>query len=198
MPKLLAIIGKAGSGKTTVAKYLSQYKAYTIQSFANNLKKIVSESLGMSSNDLERIKNETMYFDTTSIDTNYISVCTDIDEKVISECLYKFEKVTPRQLLQVVGTDIIRKCNPNWHIQQLNIESKSSKVCFDDTRFHNELKYIRENGGKVVHIQRDFGNTSDTHISENELNADNADFIIVNDSSLSELFSKIDEITSRL
>lgn len=61
-------------------------------------------------------------------------------------------------MLQIVGTDIIRKYYPDWHIKQLvnEIESlpEDVNVVVDDVRFPNERKEIERLGGVVIFIMR--------------------------------------------
>jgi hypothetical protein len=49
---------------------------------------------------------------------------------------------TPRQLMQYVGTDVLRKINPDWHNQTIKILLGSipeDTIIFHDLRFPNEI-----------------------------------------------------------
>ena len=127
---IISISGNARSGKDTLAKNMSSILEEVgiktkIVSFANELKKSVDEFL---------------------LEQTGISAFTEDDE----------EKKIIRPFLVCWGTDVIRKIDDNTWINKLeeNLCSDSVNI-ITDLRFENELKWVRENKGLSVFIERD-------------------------------------------
>ena len=63
-----------------------------------------------------------------------------------------------REVLQIIGTDLIRKYSPDWHIDKTIEHIKSygddKIVVVEDVRFPNEKRRIEEIGGDVYFIIR--------------------------------------------
>ena len=99
---------------------------------------------------------------------------------------------TVRQLLQFIGTDIIRKYNPNWHVNKIKtMIDKDKNYVFDDVRFPNELKLIKELGGDCWFIIRPIIYNVSNHISEISLTwKDFDDKVIINDGNLEKFIYK--------
>jgi hypothetical protein len=81
-------------------------------------------------------------------------------------------KMTAREVLQYVGTDIFRKMNHNVWLDSFvsKVNSDGSELALvSDVRFKNEISGIQERGGFVVGLTRDIYNGEDSHSSELEL-----------------------------
>lgn len=96
----------------------------------------------------------------------------EIDEIRLSNIkLYKSDKLTARQLLQYVGTDMVRKmCDKAWvnaTINKINKE-KPKLAIISDARFKNEIEGINNIGGKTIRLLRDVCE-KDSHESEKAL-----------------------------
>jgi hypothetical protein len=81
-------------------------------------------------------------------------------------------KMTAREVLQHVGTDIFRKIDPDVWIKSLlrKIEKDSPEVALVcDVRFENEVRALQDNGGFVIGLTRDPYKKSDKHSSELEI-----------------------------
>ena len=81
-------------------------------------------------------------------------------------------KMTAREVLQYVGTDIFRKMHHNVWINSFfsKVKSDNSEVALvSDVRFTNEIQQIQENGGYVLGLTRDIYKGGDSHSSESEL-----------------------------
>jgi hypothetical protein len=104
--------------------------------------------------------------------------------KVISEYTgFGFESVkqicsgtffrSVRELLQMVGTDVIRSIDSSWHIkktlQDIRSLPENSIACVDDIRFPNELEAFRKAGSETFFIIRTNAENISSHLSENSL-----------------------------
>jgi hypothetical protein len=145
---IIGFAGKKQAGKSTAATFLCD-AGFVRSSFAEPMKEMAAcmlVGMGLS-------LDETMFF-----------------------MQYKEERmpllnVSMRHLLQTLGTDWGRKLiHPDvWVIAAARrIEDQLSQgrhVVIEDVRFENEAAFIRERGGRVVHIRRDTG-YMDLHESE--------------------------------
>jgi len=82
------------------------------------------------------------------------------------------KRMTAREVLQHVGTDIFRRLDPDIWIKSLLRKIKKDNpevalVC--DVRFENEIVKLQEAGGFIVGLTRDPYEKSDTHSSEKEI-----------------------------
>ena len=83
----------------------------------------------------------------------------------------KFRNV--RELLQLLGTEVIRTIDSTWHIrktlQDINKLPENTIACVDDIRFPNELDAFRKNGAYSFFIIRNNAENVSHHPSENSL-----------------------------
>ena len=89
--------------------------------------------------------------------------------------------------MQYIGTDLIRECNPDWHVDKTKetiLLDKEQKYVIDDVRFPNERKMIEELGGTCWFIIRPKLDNVSNHLSETALKWQEFENIIVNDKSL--------------
>lgn len=108
-----------------------------------------------------------------------------------------------RALLQYVGTDVVRKQNPNFWVDFTADILSFFDDCWDyviipDTRFPNELSRLNERGFDVVHLRVERPGFSSSltkeqqsHPSETALDHIQPDYLIVNDVGLDGLRLKI-------
>lgn len=110
-----------------------------------------------------------------------------------------------RTLLQYVGTDIVRKENPDyWASFLADMVGFFSKawdyIIIPDTRFPNEISVWLDRGYEVTHIRvvRPGYNTlsgeQQGHISETALDNELPDLILINDGTLADLKRKVNVI----
>ena len=107
---------------------------------------------------------------------------------------------TPRQLLQYVGTDLIRNCVDNmfWCKAFIHDCKPYEAIVVPDVRFANERATIKEMGGKLVLIKRGTETITDSHMSENSLgNDDDYDIVFNNTSDISNLHDDLDKWYTR-
>jgi hypothetical protein len=86
--------------------------------------------------------------------------------------------MTAREVLQYVGTDMMRKMSTNvWAaalIRQIKAEGSQFAIV-TDVRFPNEVKVIQDAGGKVIKLTRFVDDGEDVHPSETALDPENYD-----------------------
>lgn len=141
--KIIALAGRKGSGKSTISNYLVQNENFKKISFADYLKELIADVF---------LIDKKYLHDQSLKELKCLSIHTDLDfYKKISDYIkddvtYLFRQVfileTPRQLLQFVGTDVLRAHDTNFHVKKTLLKIKNSPnvnfVC-DDLRFKNEL-----------------------------------------------------------
>lgn len=139
---LIGIVGFAGSGKGAVSDILVQKHNFTKISFADSVKDAISTIFGWSRNLLEGDTKESRNFRETK------------DEWWSNKLGYD---VTPRHMLQLMGTEAGRSVfhNDIWiHVAAKRCENVEN-VVIPDTRFQNEIDFIRNAGGFIVRVTRD-------------------------------------------
>lgn len=125
---------------------------------------------------------------------------------LIEEVGYVKAKEDPevRRLLQVMGTEVGRMMiDPNIWTKMMTKKVRELKkkgvpgVIVTGIRFPNESKAIKTLGGSLWWVDRP-GHVADSdsgsHDSENSLAADDFEVVIVNDRSLNDLRSKVDDL----
>lgn len=140
---IVGFVGFIGSGKDTAADYLVNSHGFRRDSFANTLKDAVSCVFGWDRTMLEgRTAASREWRD--QVDT-WWAQRLDIPH------------LTPRWVLQYWGTDVLRK-GFNDDIWIAALENKMRKttdnIVISDVRFPNEIRAIRNAGGRVFRIKR--------------------------------------------
>lgn len=184
MGKIIAFCGRKESGKTELAKICEEF-GYEKISFATPLKKLVSELISCDINKINSLKNIESNYIFGAVDCSFISSETNIPVSVVKEKILDKSFKNVRQILQYIGTDLIRKYNPNWHVEKMkSIINNDRKYVIDDVRFQNEANLISELGGDLWFVVRPKLDNISNHESENSLKWQDFDNIIVNDKSL--------------
>lgn len=132
-----------------------------------------------------------------------------LKELGLEECIVEVIKITPRLLLQLLGTECSRQIiHPNIWINALmskymipeyynNGELRRhvpQKWIVSDVRFKNECKAIKDRNGILIKINRDTGIKS-IHQSETELDSyTDWDYIIDNNGSIENLIEQVKQI----
>jgi hypothetical protein len=140
---IIGVCGFIGSGKDTIADYLTNFHGFRRESFANSLKDAVAYVFGWDRMMLEgRTKQAREWRE--QIDPWW------------SERL-KMPNLTPRWVLQYWGTEVCRKAfHDDIWIASLENKLRNSKddIVISDCRFPNEIKSIKDAGGIVVRVVR--------------------------------------------
>jgi hypothetical protein len=189
---IISFSGRKESGKTELANICTEF-GYEKKSFATALKELVRDILGFDSiEDLNSMKLMHIGVSLDSSKISKISEKTGIEYEFIDEVGKKItEDSTGRDWLQIIGTDIIRAKNPEWHVNKtLETIQEGHKYVFDDTRFENELKALRNIGAECWFIIRNKTDNISNHISETSLGYQDFNYnVIVNNITL-ETFRK--------
>lgn len=169
---LIGLVGNKGVGKDTVANYVVSKYHFTKVAFATPLKQTC----------------QAIY---------------DLDECYFNDPKLKEELVphwglTPRVMMQRIGTDIIRANlgDDFWlkHMTRKLSTITTPNVIITDVRFGNEADLVTSLGGVLIRIQSLDSDTSDSHVSE-QLQSIITDFSLLSDHSpggLQKLYSDID------
>jgi ABC-type oligopeptide transport system ATPase subunit len=186
---VIGLIGPKTCGKSTVANILSEFYNIKEIALADKLKNASAKAF-----DLDRLHFDKQDLKETSFDKpkfltqNRIrSILNDFNVNIDSfkdpflMQTYKefYQPITgrelrsPREVAQIVGTEVLRCVDQDIHCKNISISDKFFTVV-SDVRFSNEYNYFNSMGNVTfipIYIQRDFAEanvTLDSHISERE------------------------------
>lgn len=182
-PQIIGITGRKFNGKDTLGNFLIEKKGYKRIAFADALKDACKCIFGLT--------DEQLYGNLKEVED-------------------PFWKTTPRKILQFVGTDLFRenlmKIMP-WIDKNIWIEvvkkkildeieiDPNVKIVVTDVRFDNEINLIKELHGLTLRVVRpDINNNLDLHQSEIEIDRLDVNYEILNNGTLEELYSKIENL----
>jgi hypothetical protein len=194
---LILLVGAIGSGKSTVANYITKYELdgvnFIEDMFAKPLKEFAI-SLGFKDHQIYGTQEQKL----------------EIND---------FWKISGRTFMQQFGSDVCRTllpiAIPNMEFNNRNLwarimESKINSnqlLVISDGRFLDEAKLVKDYGGKIIKIIRgDFNALTPTsidinndnsihshtyHVSETEMDSITADYIIYNNGTLENLENQV-------
>ncbi len=140
---IIGVCGFIGSGKDTVADYLTNFHEFRRESFANSLKDAVAQVFGWDRTMLEgRTKQAREWRE--QVDPWWAQ-------------RLNMPNLTPRWVLQYWGTEVCRRAfHDDIWIASLENKLRNSKddVVISDCRFPNEIKSIKDAGGIVIRVIR--------------------------------------------
>ena len=205
---------------------------WEVKKFSNKLKEIVSILTGFTIEDLEKeeIKNTNLFLSYKLLNkkANTFEIFASMEDLVerlnhlrtVYLDIYSAEEVntlfeqetisvTPRLLLQTIGTEVGREISPDIWVNSLmndyisyadaiNGTSEIKKLypnwIIADVRFLNEVKAIKKKDGIVIRINRESAYNS-THSSETALDDyEDFDYTIDNNNCIDCLIEKVKEI----
>jgi hypothetical protein len=206
---IIGITGLIGSGKDTIADYLITSHRFKRLSFASSLKDAVSAVFGW---------NRDMLEGTTTASREWRE---QVDPWWANKL--NMPHLTPRWVLQYWGTEVCRQNfhNDIWVASLENrLRQTNDNVVITDCRFINELATIKEAGGITIRVERgqrpswyedaaivqrgsktigwaialDRLEKNNIHASEYSSVGLHYDFVIENNSTITDLQSKIKSI----
>lgn len=186
---IIGLAGRKGVGKTELAK-ICVSKGYTLLNFASALKELIANVLNISINELNQKKEQEFKF---KISVDYLAKELNTTTEVINNINVNLNFRSIREALQVIGTDLIRVINPNWHIEQISkkINKLRTNIVIDDLRFKNELKLLKKQNAECFYILRPSNFNISNHDSEINLSwNDFNDNIVINNIALDTLLGK--------
>ena len=138
---LVGLVGFIGAGKGTVADLLVERHGFFKESYANSLKDACSIIFGWDRQMLEGITPESRAWRETK------------DEWWSSKLGREF---SPRLALQLMGTEAGRDVfHPDLWVHTVMRRCKpENNYVIADVRFSNEIKAIRDSGGRVIRVRR--------------------------------------------
>jgi hypothetical protein len=211
MGKIIGLLGFINSGKGTVASTLVSKYNFRQDSFAASLKDACAVMFDWPRHLLEG-------------DTKESREWREIVDPWWSREL-NMPNFSPRLALQVIGTDALRN---NFHqdlwfltLRNRIRKNPSQSVVISDVRFPNEIKFIQEQGGTLIKVNRgpapvwyetavlaNKGNSiakevmtktySDAHLSEWAWVGSKVDFEINNDTTLENLNLQITDLVKSI
>jgi len=201
---IIGVCGFIGSGKDTVADYLTNFHGFRRESFANSLKDAVSSVFGWDRTMLEGRTKQ----------------AREWREQVDPWWAERLDmpNLTPRWILQYWGTEVCRQGfhDDMWIAALENkLRSSTDNIVISDCRFPNEIKSIKSAGGQIVCVERGLrphwfdiaiqankgsGNAQDwlknegIHASETSWVGTNFDAVLDNDGTIEELFAQVKDL----
>lgn len=174
---LIALTGRARSGKDTAGQFFYSTYGFTQYAFADPIRAGLRAALGLTDWHFNEGK-----------------------EIVIPE----YGK-SPRQLMQLFGTDLGRKMvHPDvWQIRATLLHPNLrfvvaahavrtvSNLVITDCRFDNEAAWVHKHKGYVVHIARDNAPQVSAHISENGISENLIHFKINNNGTFDDFYDAL-------
>lgn len=177
---ILSLSGYKGSGKNTVADYISQHYGFEDQiSFASTVKDILSTLFGWDRTKLDGLTEE---------DRNWRN---QLDHYWTHKIGYDF---TPNIAMKEFGTDVMRKWIPDiWVsiVEKKLLQLQNSPIIVTDTRFENEYEMLRNNGAIIVGIIKKTDKVF-THESDKTWLNFKLDYTLNNEKTFSDLYTECD------
>lgn len=188
---IIAFCGKKRVGKDVAAETLVKNFNFTRISFADPLKEVCSLGFDLPKELFFDDNLKDKPFDKPFVISQYLA-CEILDElyklKPFEEDnkLIAYNKLiftsfdTPRQLLQFIGTDIVRNCIDINFWLEVAKPKLIGNVVITDCRMKNEREFIRSLNGTLVLINRPNNTISDNHFTENDLGSNEEYQVVIN------------------
>lgn len=180
--RLIGLCGRKQNGKSVLSNIAVEKFGFHKLAIADSLKDMICKLLNIDRTKMEEIKNDntdiSFQFNDDSI--SIVSNETGIDKSAIEGIVKDKTYDTVRDMLQLLGTELIRELNPNWHVQKTTERinklkeeyGEDVKIIIDDIRFPNELQYIYDNNGESFFIIRPDNWNVSNHASEKSITWD--------------------------
>lgn len=185
MINLIAIAAPAGSGKSEVARrlmYLYGFRRVKMAAVLKNMIRSMLQSVGYSKRAIESM------------------VEGDLKEMPVPE----LGGYTTRHAMQTIGTEWGRECfDPDFWARLAfrkidRLIGSGKRIVIDDIRFVNEREFVRSASGICVAVTGRLNETSaHLHISEQNYDQLEPEWILENNGSLEELYRTVDLMVQR-
>lgn len=193
--KLIAFAGRKGSGKSELAK-ICKRNGFEIIPFAFALKRLISDLVGFKVDSSQESKSKRVDLKLSKKQLEFISSETNIPFDNVNNIIGSITFGTVRDMLQIIGTNLIRECHPNWHVEKVKeviLSKPNNNWCIDDMRFPNEKEMVDELGGESWFVIRPILDEIYQHPSETSLKwQDFGNHIIINDGTIPNLLNRFE------
>lgn len=224
MNDLIILSGQKGSGKSTCGSFLMKRYSYCQMSFSSQLKDIVAwvydlprprldglteedrawreqpHSNLMAKGESKWANNHRDWWNNRHREAMYKVYGVSSEAMKTSLLISALEKyvypynLSPRQALQIIGTEVFRSIHPDtWclalqvQIEQLRKQEPERKIVVTDGRFENEALWAKKQGALLIYLDKPTEAT-DAHSSEDTSRfRELADVVLVNEQGLDEL-----------
>ena len=123
--KIIAFAGRKESGKSELSNICKEF-GFEVYNFAGALKSLVSEYLGITPEQLNKEKESPRLF---TIDAKFLANKIGCEESEVAEIMGDIQFTSIRHALQFIGTQLIRKLRPNWHVEQVQKRRRTISDC---------------------------------------------------------------------
>ena len=183
---IIGITGRKQAGKDTVGLHLVKCYGYTKYSFAMPIKEMCKSVFGWTEDHVNGHLKE------------------DIDP---------FWGVSPREVMQIMGTEIFQYEVPKHLIalkqwgrsfwvkrfeRWIECNKNITNIVITDVRYPHEVDFIESLGGFIWRIIRPGTDVGDKHASEVEMDSIVPNLVVHNDKSIAELYKYIDGMMNKL
>ena len=180
---VIGVMGLKRSGKDTIANLLIKKYGFERYSFADPLKRATKEIFGFTDEQLWGNDKE-------KIDQNWGISAREVLQVLGTEMLqYDIHKHTDK--LTHIGRNIWVYRFKIWYNEEIK-KNPDLLIVIPDVRFPHEVDAIKSIGGTVWKVVRPSLNNVDLHPSETEMESIIPDLIVLNDSTIENLYQKIE------
>ncbi len=178
-PLLIGLPGRAGAGKSTVARMLDEHYAFTELALAEPILDMVCSLYSMAGIDGAWAVERSLKEQPTRLGYSY------------------------RHLAQTLGTEWGRQLSPDFWLRVLKLrleapELEGESVVISDVRFPNEAEFITRRGGVLVRVVRDIAPAARPHASEAHTDTLPVTTELLNFGSCATLLDQVDRLITSL
>lgn len=176
--KIIGLAGTAGTGKSTLAEYLTNRHDAATLSFADPLYGMLAGFLGIERDALLKMAQNREWKE---------------------RALVSLGNKSPRQMLQWLGDWVRERCGNDWLVQHLewrlhelaDVMPGTHLVLITDVRLEMEADWLRSKSGTIWHLLRSQATPVAGHRTEAGVPIHpRADHLLLNNGSLEELFEQ--------
>lgn len=215
---LIGLVAPKQSGKDTAANYLCTAYGFSKYNFADPLKNAIGNIFGFSYEQLHGKEKEI-------VDPFWGVTPRELFQKIGTE-LFQYHLPNEVDEFKNFGRNFWVKCFEKWYLSKKNdyesvkmhwasgafenmirdlpsnifdTTKPNFRVVVSDVRFLHEAKKIKEMGGILIKIERDYQkNDYSVHSSETELDEIICDYTIKNDGFMVDMYEQFDKIVKNL